>query len=208
MARSVRTDHVQNYRFRTLIMEEGSSAVGGILAATAISFLGGAFGSFSKITIPSVHAETKDFKEGTWPFTRKVISGASVDTVTMERGVTALDSSFWKWIVGAIVGDAPRQMILIELMHRTQEPALFPGPQQDRLKAATLTRTATIGGADYATVNIKPAIPVVAKRWLLHECLPIRVKPASDLDAMSADVSIAELEVHANWVEQLPQTYI
>jgi phage tail-like protein len=208
MARTVRTDHAQNYRFRATVIDEGGQAGVGILAATATSLFGGAFGSFSRISIPSMHAETQDFKEGVWPFTRKAITGASMDTVLMERGVTFLDSSFWRWAVGAITGDISRKMVIIELLHRAQAPVLYPGPQQDRLKASTLTGTATFRGGDVITATIKPAIQTVAKRWVLHECIPIRVQPASDLDASSAEVSLAQLEIHGNYMEQLPTTVV
>jgi phage tail-like protein len=206
MARSIRTDHVQNYRFRAIIMDGGSQPGLAILASAATSLLGGAFGSFSKISVPGVSVTTQDIQEGVWPFTRKVITSASLEEVTLERGVTVLDSSFWQWAIGAITGDIARKTVMIELLHRAQEPALFPGPQQDRLKAATLTGTLTIGKADYVTATIRPAIPIVAKRWVLHDCIPIRVKPASDLDATSGEVSLAELVIHANYMQQFPFT--
>lgn len=208
MARTVRTDHVQNYRFRVAVVDGGSQGLLANLATGAITLFGGRYASFSKVNIPNVTLETQDIQEGVWPFKRRVITGASLDTVSLERGVTLIDSSFWQWAIGAITGDIARKTVIIELLHRTQEPALYPGPQQDRLRAASLTATATFRGGDVITASIKPSIPVVAKRWVLHECIPVRVKPASDLDATSAEVSLAELEIHANYMEQSVPTYI
>lgn len=41
-----------------------------------------------------------------------------------------------------------------------------------------------------------------ARAWLLHECLPVRYRPASDFDAMSAEISLQELEVQPEYVEE------
>ena len=60
---------------------------------------------FSRITSPEMTARVKIIKEGNWHFDRKVISGAKVSPVTMERGVFWLDSDFWRWTQAAIFGD-------------------------------------------------------------------------------------------------------
>ena len=219
MARSVTVDHAQNYRFRAVMVEEGGQAAValGALQSAATSIFGGAFGSFSRISIPSTNIETEEFKEGVWPFRRRAIVGASLDTVLMERGVTMLDSSFWTWAMAAITGDASRKMLIIELMHRAKPnlPILSSirngnilGSSSGGRSLGVTANTAPNVQATVLTATISPELPVVAKRWVLHECIPVRVKPASDLDATNAEVSIAELEVHANWMEQIPFTAV
>lgn len=204
MARSVRTDYAQNYMFRATVVDDSTGPFGLTVPQSlpqAFTMLGN-FASFSKVSIPSVTLETEEFKEGNWPFRRRVITAASVDTVTMERGVTMIDSDFWTWASAALNGLTPRKSILINLMHRTQEPALGPTQQAARQRSTTLTGSVGVNGFSLATASIRPAIPIIAKAWVLHDAIPVRVKPASDLDAMSADISIAEIEIHANWIEQ------
>lgn len=206
MARSVRTDHAQNYMFRAMVVDDATGPFGVTLPQSlpqAFTVLGN-FASFARISIPSVTLETEEFKEGNWPFRRRVITAASVDTITMERGVTLYDSDFWLWASAALNGLTTRKSLLINLMHRTQEPALGPSQQQARQKAPVLTGSAGVNNFSLVTVQLRPTIPIIAKAWVLHEAIPVRIKPASDLDAASSEVSIAELEIHANWIEQKP----
>jgi phage tail-like protein len=208
MARSVRVDHAQNYRFRVAVVDEGGQSDISLLSPKAITLFGGSYASFARVSVPSVTIETEEIKEGVWPFRRRAIVGASMDTVLLERGVTIPDSDFWQWAVGAITGEIARKTVIIQLMARTQEPALFPGPQQDRMRSASLSGSLRLGQADIVQYKVNPVLPIVAKQWTLHECIPVRVKPASDLDASSAEVSLTELEIHANWMEQARSTFI
>jgi phage tail-like protein len=105
--------------------------------------------------------------------------GATLDTVLLEKGVTTLplvDTAMWMWAVGALQGEISRATLLVQLLARAQEPDRIRGTHR----------------------------PIVAKEWVFHECIPVRMKLASDLDATDEDVSIAELEISANWVEQTP----
>ena len=60
---------------------------------------------FSQITTPEITAEVYDVNEANWLFTKKVIKGASVGTVTLSRGSHWIESDFYKWILSAIQGD-------------------------------------------------------------------------------------------------------
>lgn len=203
MARSVRTDHTQVFRFRVTVVDDtGNPGIGGVLARQLFTPIAGNFASFSSVTIPATTLETEEFKEGNWEFKRRVVTGASLDTVTLQRGVTLLDSDFWCWAMAAVHGEISRKALIIQLLHRTQEPALPPGRAADRQRSSVLTGNLQVKGSDLIQVQLKPQIPVVAKEWIIHECIPIRVKPSSDLDASSNEVSLAELEVQGNWMEQ------
>lgn len=59
---------------------------------------------FSSITAPEITIEQEEFKEGNFPFTRKVAKSASVGTITLTRGKTWYDSDFWAWIMNAVLG--------------------------------------------------------------------------------------------------------
>lgn len=215
MARSILVDHVQNYRFRVAMLDEMKyAAVAATLVNIASTFLGSTFNSFARVSIPSVQIETEAFKEGVFPFQRRVIVGASVDTVLLESGVTMLDSDFWQWAVGAITGEAARKLLVVELLHRAQpnlptkknrESGNMLGTSDGGRSVGASVNTGH-GEADLATATFRAQIPLVAKRWVFHQCFPVRVKVASDLDASNAEVSIAELELFTEWIEQYPIT--
>ena len=59
---------------------------------------------FASITAPEITVEQEEFKEGNFPFSRKVVKSASVSTLTMTRGKTWYDSDFWAWIMNAVLG--------------------------------------------------------------------------------------------------------
>ena len=42
-----------------------------------------------------------------------------------------------------------------------------------------------------------------ARAFLLKDCIPTRYKMGSDFDATSGQVSIAELEIHPHYIEEI-----
>jgi hypothetical protein len=60
---------------------------------------------FASVTAPEMSIETQDIQEGNWPFGRKVVKTAKVNTVTLTRGATFWDSDFWRWILFATTGE-------------------------------------------------------------------------------------------------------
>lgn len=60
-------------------------------------------------------------------------------------------------------------------------------------------------GAAAAAVGIGPfqfATRIPARAWLLHGCLPIRYKAGADFDASTASISLQELEVQPEMIEE------
>lgn len=60
-------------------------------------------------------------------------------------------------------------------------------------------------GAGSAMIGLGPfqfATRVPARAWLLHNCLPTRYKAGSDFDAGTASVSLQELEVQPEFIEE------
>lgn len=51
------------------------------------------------------------------------------------------------------------------------------------------------------TMNRRDGRP--AKAWLLHECIPTRLTIAPELDALTEDIAIAEIDVTPNFIEEL-----
>jgi phage tail-like protein len=62
---------------------------------------------------------------------------------------------------------------------------------------------AAVGGS--VALGIGPfefATRIPARAWLLHNCLPIRYKSGSDFDAANASISLQELEVQPEQIEE------
>lgn len=96
MSRSVVTDLLQIHPF--WLMEAAP------IDPLALPMLTPLFG-FSSMTAPEIVADVRDITEGNWYFKKKVIKGAEVSSMTMERGVTWYDSDFWRWMLAGISGD-------------------------------------------------------------------------------------------------------
>lgn len=61
--------------------------------------------AFTSVSAPEITAAVEDIQEGTSDFVHHVLSKASVNTITLNKGVSALNSDFWRWMVGAIRGN-------------------------------------------------------------------------------------------------------
>lgn len=56
-------------------------------------------------------------------------------------------------------------------------------------------------GINFGPFEFAPRIP--AKAWLLHDCVLTRFKSGSDFDASSGDVSIAEIDIQPEMIEEI-----
>lgn len=64
---------------------------------------------------------------------------------------------------------------------------------------------AGVAGGAGAMVGVGPfafAMRIPARAWMLQNCLPVRYKTASDFDAHSAAISLQELEVQPEYIEE------
>jgi phage tail-like protein len=75
--------------------------------------------------------------------------------------------------------------------------------------AAGASNKAVFGGAAFgagaALAGVGPfafAMRLPARAWMLHNCLPVRYKSASDFDASSPNISLQELEVQPEYIEE------
>lgn len=144
---------------------------------------------FRSVTAPEITLDTEEIKEGNWPFKRKLITGASVNTLTLSKGVTFYDSDFWRWTSRAAVGAKTfgldigmfglksgfrKDLFLIQFLRGVPNAMKFFLPFR---------------GWDRA-LNIFPA-----KLWMLENTIPTRYKVGSDFDSQSGEISIAEVEL-------------
>lgn len=59
---------------------------------------------FASITAPEITIETEEIQEGTDPYVHHVLKKASTNTITLQRGVNAFNSDFWRWTVSCLHG--------------------------------------------------------------------------------------------------------
>lgn len=157
-------DYLQSYRFWLLDMTTVSPTEGPIFNPL--------FG-FRSIAAPEMALEIRTIQEANNIFPRKVVEGASVSSITAERGSRFIDSDFWVWIRRAALGGfVPRRnLLLLQFFARTPIPT------------------------GYSPGFVPGALRIPARAWFLRNCLPVRYKTASDFDALSSEVSISSLEI-------------
>ena len=163
-----------------------SGAAGNILFSIFDPTLG-----FSSCSSPEITIETKIIQPGNWEFKRKVVKTADVSPISLTRGTKFFDSDFYNWISNAIRGKQPirRDIVLIHFL---------PWSVQRQLAA----ETGAIGiGPELGTTSLAERTP--GRAWLLHGCLPTRYKAGSDFDASASNVSIAELEISPEPLDEI-----
>lgn len=173
---------------------------------------------FSSITAPEITIDIQDIVEGNWFFKRKVLKRtADVGSITLQRGVTFHDTEFYSWIMNALAGENlissastnvigklfgrkapfnPRRNLLL-LHFFAHNPLGVIGSIANGL---TDTFTPDIGPLDSIS-NLAKLVP--ARAFRLSGCLPMRYKTGSDFEATSAQVSIQELELAVESMEQV-----
>jgi phage tail-like protein len=125
---------------------------------------------FNTCSTPQITLESVEYREGIWTYTRKFPGIPTVDDVTLGRGVTRTETPFYNWAIKAIEGGQYRATMTIYHFHRVGKE-----PQEGLPRSAD----------EFAS----------ARKLICLEALPIRFKPATDLDATSSDISIMEMDV-------------
>lgn len=114
MARTQKEDPLQGFRFVVIDQGEGSASALDIQNDAK----GRAGAGFVSCSIPEMTVVTEEVKEGNWEFPRKVVMSATVNQVTLTRGVILNRTDFWNWIVAAMIGAVPRRWVQIQMMNR------------------------------------------------------------------------------------------
>lgn len=83
---------------------------------------------------------------------------------------------------------------------RAMPPGALPTFLATQLGGAAAASAQTFGSVN-SPAEFAPRFP--AKAWKLKKCLPTRWKAASDFDAASGDVSVAELEIAPHSIHEL-----
>lgn len=187
---------------------------------------------FHSISMPELSLETQSISPANSLFGKQAIKKGSISSLTLQRGARFFDSDFWNWTVAALTGDTatqglnfrigqfslggptPRRDLLLVHFFRNFPLPLGPVPTDAARVAASVaagTGTAALAGAfggvagslfaAGAFVEGVPKLP--ARAWLLGGCLPTRYKPGSDFDASSGQISMMELEIAVERMEEI-----
>jgi len=175
MARAQSLDHLQAFRFQVYDAGGDLRSPQKVLSRA----INGQKMGFQGASGLSMSAEITDIQEGNWPFPHHLIARGTMSTVTLRRGVTSRDSDFYLWFCAALMGkDLVRRNLRLDVLRRAE---FSPPPVR----------------------FLEDSASAIGKSYLLHECIPVNVVLFGDLDAGSAEVLIAELEVQPNYVEEL-----
>lgn len=160
MSRAQSTDPLHNFRFHV----RTESGQGEFTSDDGEA-------GFQSVSLPEISLESIEYREGKDTYTKKFPGVPSVTDVTMMRGVTKKDTSFWDWMMAAVKGGEYRTNMTIYHWHRD--------------------------GKTHGSI----ADLDKARKYNCYECMPIRVKPSGDLDATASEVSLAEMDVAIEYFE-------
>lgn len=145
---------------------------------------------FSHCSAPEITVDTKQVKEGNYEFHRFIPVGANVSPISLQQGVRIFNSDFYDWVISCIEAKKTfrRNLLLIQF-----------------------TDVAAIGGNGSGSIDslIGSFLPlgdilarIPGRAWMLRDCIPVSYKAGTDMDALSAQVSIAELSIQPTEVEE------
>jgi len=172
MARASASDPLHSFRFHCKALDNigfGTDLLQPAGTGPGFSVGDSAEAGFQAVTSPEYTLEHVEYREGTKTYTEKYPGFPTVNDVTMSRGVARRDTAFYDWTVSAIEGADYRTDIAIYHFRR--------GARHVPFAPAT----------DVSDAN--------AKRYILRNGSPGRVKVAADFDASTGDVSLAEIDV-------------
>ncbi len=164
MARLQATDFLLSFRFQVSTL-----AFNGEENPLAFENDGKAAG-FQSVTLPEITLEATEYREGIYKYTRKYPGPPTITEVSCMRGVVKTDTAFFDWCVAAMSGAEYRADIQILQYTRSD----MPGPSSPD---------------EYSDLPDHGS-----RAYNCFQCVPVRVKPAGDMDATSGEVSMAEID--------------
>ena len=126
----------------------------------------GAQGGFNTLTLPEATVEVVEYKEGIYLYKRKFPGDVTFSDITATNGVIKGNTDTYKWLRAAYLGKEYRCDLQIKHFHREESGE----------------------GTNYLDVQPKRVINV-------FEAFASRVKPGSDFDGMSQEISVASLDI-------------
>jgi phage tail-like protein len=138
--------------------------------------INGGQAGFQSVTLPEISADVVEYREGIFKYTKKFQGLPTVSSMTLMRGIALGDTAFFDWIMGGLNGTEYRCDLQVQ--------------QFARDSGTTTTQT-----------EVSPDSITRFRTLKAYECVPTRVKAMADLDATSADVSMAEVDIELEYFE-------
>lgn len=180
---------------------------------------------FSAVTAPEMTADIEQVKEGNSEFPRKLIKGASVSTITCQRGATFYDADFWRWMVACVKGGGSlsrrRNLLLVHLMNANVVEMIKQRQTAGAIAATAVgaglavttglglagrESAASVAATEIGLVAVGGLVGIPARAWFLQKCKAVRIKTGSDFDALNSGVSIQELDIECEFFEEFSLT--
>lgn len=126
MARSIINDKLMSHQFHLLDVDFSMSIPPFVLTPSA---------GFSGITAPEIQIDTEEIIEGTDPFVHHILGKAKSNTITLQRGVSAFNSDFWRWISACLMGNKPSNGTILGFLASiaTLTAPKIPGKRRDMM---------------------------------------------------------------------------
>jgi phage tail-like protein len=176
MARAQATDYLHSMRFMVVATSVSGAANKDWLGSGADVPQAG----FMNCSTPDINVEPVEYREGHWIYAKKQPGIVNMGgDLSLSRGVTKGDSTFWHWIRNVIEGNTDYRADLdINHYHRS---VCLPRPHDDLGK-----------NENQLAINTNSA---PARMYHVRDAFPIYHKVAGDLDANSGEISIMDLTV-------------
>lgn len=101
-----------------------------------------------------------------------------------------------------IAGGGSDRDIALRVAGTAALAAITAGLASSSVAGAAIAGAAVGGAVAYGIGPFEFATRIPARAWLLHDCLPVRYKAGSDFDAGNAAISLQELEVQPEHIEE------
>lgn len=164
MARAANNDFLQGFRYHAVAQtSDGTNPLQIDRGETGMNPQAG----FQSITSPELSQDVVEYREGNSLWTVKQPGIPTVSDITLMRGVTKSDTTFWDWVYSSMQGANYRSDLTIYHYGRDE---MADG---------------------VATDGVVPS----DRALFCKDCIPTRVKTMGDLDATASEVNLAEVDV-------------
>lgn len=166
--RAASTDLMQGFRYHVVARQDGTDVdpLQGVEDGDIARGAGGAQAGFQSVTIPELSVEVAEYREGTFKWTQKYPGVPTISDITLMRGISKRDTSFYKMVKASIDGEEYRADVSIYHYQRAE---------------MDLATSAEVGD-DTREISC-------------GYCFASRAKPAGDFDSNSGEVSLAEVDI-------------